>query len=77
MLEVATVVGEGGFATIHCIHPVLEEIDDLMLVFQEFLFSYTCRDCNKVAHVVAKQDTGTYKSEMWHVTPPCFCDLVL
>ena len=38
-----------------------EEFVEIRLVFLEFLFSYTNRVCNKVAHVLAKQVTGTHR----------------
>ena len=37
---------------------VLEEIDDIWLAFQDFLFTYTSRFCNNVAHILAKQVTS-------------------
>jgi ribonuclease HI len=57
--------------------PVLEEIDTLSRVFQEFSFSYINRNCNKVAHVLAKQVSDSRRLERWHVTPACVSDLVL
>jgi hypothetical protein len=59
-LEVAT-VREKRDSQCSTIRPVLEEIDDLRLAFQEFLFSYTSRVCNKVAQVLAKQVTSTHR----------------
>lgn len=59
------------------IDPVLREIDDLRLAFQDFSFTYISRSCNKVAHVLAKQVSSTHRTEMWHVTLACVLDLVL
>ena len=49
------------------IGPILEEIDDIWLAFQDFIFTYTSRSCNNVAHILAKQVTS-YK-EVWHEIP--------
>jgi ribonuclease HI len=35
--------------------PILREIRDLSLLFQEFNFSFISRKCNMVAHTLAKQ----------------------
>jgi ribonuclease HI len=59
------------------VRPVLEEIYTLSRVFQEFSFSYINRNCNKVAHVLAKQVSDSHRLERWHVTPACVSDLVL
>jgi hypothetical protein len=56
---------------------LLEEIHNLSQAFQEFSFSYISSTCNKVAHVLAKQVSKTYRLERWHVTPACVSDLVL
>lgn len=48
----------------------------MQLAFQDFSFVFVSRDCNKIAHVLAKQVTGTQRTEMWHVTPACMADLV-
>jgi hypothetical protein len=37
---------------------LLTEINELRLAFREFVFKYVSRNCNKVAHVVAKQVTA-------------------
>ena len=36
------------------IDPVLRQINDLSLTFQEFSFSFVSRNCNKVANFLAK-----------------------
>jgi hypothetical protein len=59
------------------IDPVLKEIDELCLTFQDFPFSYVSRVCNKVAHTLAKQVPGSHRSETWHVTPTCVYDLIV
>ena len=45
-----------------------EEIVELRLVFLEFLFSYTNRVCNKVAHVLAKYSgcSHVFRSSKWY-----------
>jgi ribonuclease HI len=59
------------------VDPILKEIQDLELAFQEFSFVYVSRSCNKVAHVLAKQVSSTQRSEKWHVTPLCVADLMM
>lgn len=56
--------------------PVLKEIDGLRLAFHDFSVFHVKRECNKVAHVLAKQVSSTHQMEMWHVTPLCVLELV-
>ena len=59
------------------IDPILKEIDEVCLAFQEFYISFVRRSCNKVAHVLAKQVSASYRLETWHVTPICVYDLIM
>ena len=59
------------------IAPILSEINELMLASTEFVFTFASRSCNRVAHLLAKQVTETQRSELWHVTPACVCDLLV
>ena len=59
------------------IDPILWEIDELRLAFQEFYLSFVSRNCNKVAHSLAKEVSGSHRSETWHVTPTCMYDLIM
>ena len=59
------------------VDPVLKEIDELRLAFQDFSFSYVSRLCNKVAHTLARQVSSVHRSETWHVTPTCEYDQVM
>ena len=59
------------------IDPVLRQINDLSLTFQEFSFSFVSRNCNKVAHFLAKPVSASHDSETWHVTPTCVYDLIM
>jgi len=59
------------------VDPVLQEIDQRRLAFHEFSFSHVSRNCNKIAHLLAKQVTSTNRSERWHVTPAFASDLIL
>ena len=59
------------------IDPILRQIDELRLVFQEFSLSFISRNCNKVAHSLAKEVSGSHRSETWHVTPTCMYDLIM
>lgn len=56
---------------------VIAEIVNLSNGFQDFSISYVSRNCNKIAHVLAKQVTSTHSLERWHVTPACVSNLVL
>jgi len=59
------------------VDPVLKEIQDVQIAFQEFSFIYVNRRCNNIAHVLAKQVTNTHRPETWHQTPACVADLVM
>jgi ribonuclease HI len=59
------------------IDPILKEIDEVCLAFQEFSISCVSRSCNKVAHVLAKQVYASHRLETWHVTPTCVYDLIM
>ena len=59
------------------IDPVLREIDKIRLAFHEFSLSFISRNCNKVAHSLAKQVSVSHRSETWHVTPTCVYVLIL
>jgi len=43
----------------------------LGLPFKIFRFHMLVENCNKVAHLLAKQVTSTNHSERWYVTPAC------
>jgi len=45
--------------------------------FQDFKFSFISRDCNRVAHVLAKQVTGDAPSGWWHEGPACIVNLMI
>lgn len=45
------------------IDPVLKEIQELRLAFQDFSFVCVSRYCNKIAHVLARQVTKTHRLE--------------
>jgi hypothetical protein len=47
------------------------------LASTEFAFTFASRSCNTVTHLLAKQVTDTKRSELWHVTTACVCDLIL
>jgi hypothetical protein len=59
------------------VESILTEIKELSLAFSDFIFNFIGRDCNRVAHELAKQITDTNRSEMWHETPACIRDLIL
>jgi hypothetical protein len=49
----------------------------LGLPFKIFRFHMLVENCNKVAHLLAKQVTSTNHSERWYVTPACVSDLIM
>jgi len=59
------------------VESILTEIKELSLAFSDFIFNSIGRDCNRVAHELAKQITDTNRSEVWHETPAGICDLIL
>ena len=59
------------------IDPILKEIDEVCLAFQEFSISFVSRSCNKLAHVLAKQVSASHPLGTWHVTPTCVFDLIM
>jgi hypothetical protein len=59
------------------IDPILWEIDELRLAFQEFYLSFISRNCNKVEHSLDKEVSILHRSETWHVTPTCVYDLIM
>jgi len=50
---------------------VLREIQELSSLFQNFTLSFSGRNCNRVAHVLAKQVSGSVPSGRWYETPEC------
>jgi hypothetical protein len=58
------------------IAPIIMEICELKSCFQEFRLSYASRLCNKVAHVLAKQVTGS-ETVVWQEAPLCVHSLLL
>jgi ribonuclease HI len=53
--------------------PILTEIQDLSQLFQDFNFSFISRNCNRVAHTLAKQVTSGTQVGWWHQTQRVFC----
>lgn len=49
---------------------VLCDIKVLSRSFDEFTFVYANRDCNRVAHVCARQVSRDFVAEEWHDNPP-------
>jgi ribonuclease HI len=56
--------------------PILTEIRDLSLLFHNFNFSFISRNCNRVAHTLAKQVTSGTQVGWWHQTPTCVLSLL-
>ena len=48
--------------------PILKQIQDLSLLFQDFMFSYISRTCNRVAHTLAKRVTKETQVGWWQQT---------
>ena len=59
------------------IDSTLREIAELSLAFQDFTLSFVSRNCNKVAHTLAKQVSVSDRLETWHVTPACVYDQIV
>jgi len=59
------------------IDPILKEMEEISLAFQEFSFSFISRSSNKVAHLLARQVSSSHCSEVWRVTPACVYDLIM
>ena len=53
---------------------VLQEIRELSLVFLEFNFSFIPRNCNKVAHSLAKRVTADTRAGLWTYAPAYVLD---
>ena len=58
------------------IHPILMEIQERSLQFQDFTFIHASRLCNRVAHELAKQADGTVETVVWHEPPSCIQSLL-
>lgn len=58
------------------ISTILQEIRELSLLFHDFKLSFVSRDCNKVAHVLAKQVTGDTRAGWWTYAPAYVLDLL-
>jgi hypothetical protein len=50
--------------------PIIMAIVELSLCFQDFSLNYASRLCNKVAHELTKQVSGS-ETVVWHETPLC------
>ena len=59
------------------IDPILKEMEEISLAFQEFSFSFISRSSNKVAHLLSRQVSSSHCSEVWRVTPACVYDLIM
>lgn len=57
------------------ISPIIMEISELSLCFQDFLLSHASRLCNKVAHALAKQVSGS-DTVVWQEAPLCALSLM-
>jgi ribonuclease HI len=52
------------------INLILHDIRDISRSFDEFTFAFANRDCNRVAHLCARQVPGDRVMEEWHRNPP-------
>ena len=57
--------------------PILRENNYFRFAFQVFPLSSVSRNCNKVAHILAKQVSASQASETRRVTPTCVYDLIM
>jgi ribonuclease HI len=59
------------------IMPVLQDMKEISLAFHDFSISHVGRDCNRVAHELAKQVSSTMRLGVWHNEPPaCVLNLL-
>lgn len=56
---------------------ILWDVWEMSLNFQDFKFSFISRNCNRVAHSLAKQVIGSVRSGWWHVSPTCIESLLI
>jgi len=59
------------------IAPILGEIRELSSLFLDFKFSSISRNCNRVAHSLAKQVTRESQVGWWQQTPTCVATLLV
>jgi hypothetical protein len=57
------------------IAPVIMEISELSVCFQDFSLNYVSGLCNKVAHELARQVSGS-GTVVWHEAPSCIHSLL-
>lgn len=57
------------------IAPILLEIHEKSVDFQDLSFLHASRLCNRVAHELAKQSSGELQTVVWHETPSCIHSL--
>ncbi|KAF8653152.1 hypothetical protein HU200_062598 [Digitaria exilis] len=50
--------------------PILGEMSELSLRFSDFKLVFASRDCNKVAHEIAKQASSMTETVEWHLEAP-------
>jgi hypothetical protein len=55
---------------------ILQEILELSLLFLDFKFSFSPRNCNKIAHALAKRVTGDTRAGWWSCAPAYVLDLL-
>jgi ribonuclease HI len=59
-----------------CISPIIREIRELSTSFVDFSLVYANRDCNRVAHTLAKQVSDSIRVGVWQLAPSCIADLL-
>ena len=57
--------------------PLLQEVKEISCSFQDFSISHVSRDCNKVAHEVARHVSSTVRFGVWHRDTPPFVQELL
>lgn len=58
------------------VSPILKEMKNISSDFLEFRFSFANRDCNRVAHLLARQVSSTNRWAVWHEAPTCVSHLL-
>jgi hypothetical protein len=56
--------------------PILKAMEEISLAFHEFSFFHNSRNCNKVAHCLARQVSSLHRLKVWLDALTCVYDLI-
>jgi hypothetical protein len=60
----------------YILDPILKETEEISHAFYEFSFSHNSRNCNKVAHCLARQVSSSHCLEVWLDALTCMYDSI-